>query len=315
MNEQLLIQKTNGDKIAIKARGALNIYNAEGVKKEVLELMESYHRIAFSLEDVEEFDSAGFQVLYSLKKTALEKDCAFKLVKHSVAVLKVMDLYGAIDFFQDKIRIPIEEKKEYSFSYGTQRRNIPEIARKKKVHYPEELCNYIKKVLPVWREQIVSSKKQTEDSAVDLTDLFQSLFEKIDKAVKMTKEASVELTEINPADKTRDFSIKKFEEIQNILTASQEIMKNDVAQLKNDISEVIYYMQFSDRVGQILNQVVSNMANLSVHLDELDQTPGMDKDYESMFQDLRETYSTPEEHNIHEGKEAITHEESDVTFF
>lgn len=317
MNHNILIQKSSGERIAIKATESITIANAENTKKELFAFLDKYNKIAFNLEDIEEFDTAGFQVLYSVKKESIKRHKIFKLVKHSAKVLKLMDLYGAFEFFGDRIKIPIEEKHEYSFAYGTKKtKKIVPKKESESFTYPSELCNYIRRVLPVWKQHIISSQRQTEDSVIDLTDLFHSLFEKIKKAVDLSVEASGELIDYTENEKAKSFSIKKFEEIQDILTQSQKIIRDDVAQLENDISEVIYYMQFSDRVGQILNQVIKNMEDLNIHLDDLSKNVKMGNiDYNEWFNALRETYSTPEEHNIHEGKEVIAHEESDITFF
>lgn len=316
MNEYILTQKSSGERIAIKAADSITISNAEKVKEELFSFLDKYEKIALNLESIEEFDTAGFQVLYSVKKEADKRSKVFKLVKHSSKVLKLMDIYGAFEFFGDKIRIPIKEKHKYSFAYGTKKRKSLSKKDTPIFSYPVELCSYVRKVLPIWKNHIIFSQKQTEDSVTDLTDLFHSLFDKIHKAVGLSSEASNELIKYTENDKTKDFSLKKFKEIEGILTKSQEIIKDDVAQLENDISNVIFYMQFSDRVGQILNQVVKNMDNLNEHLDDISSNVRTGKiDYNDWFNALKETYSTPEEHNIHAGKEVVTYEKSDVTFF
>ncbi len=102
--------------------GELNVYTAAQCKSELLDLLEKTGTLEITLAGVTEMDTAGFQLLMMLKRESDRAGKALLLTAHSPAVLRVFDLYGAIGFFGDKVRVAASERGNYAFKYGLTRR-------------------------------------------------------------------------------------------------------------------------------------------------------------------------------------------------
>jgi anti-sigma B factor antagonist len=124
MAEKLVIRAGKKKKNAIPAQisGELTIYTAGLLRDEVLELMKKTDSVDLELGGVTEMDTAGFQALLALKRESERAGKTLTLAGHSPAVLRVFDLYGAIGFFGDKVRVHASERGNYAFRYGLSRR-------------------------------------------------------------------------------------------------------------------------------------------------------------------------------------------------
>ena len=76
------------------------------------------------LEKVNDFDTAAIQLFISAKNTAKKFNKKIKIISHPNCVIAILDLYGLISFFGDKIILTPEERKKYSFKYGTQKKKV-----------------------------------------------------------------------------------------------------------------------------------------------------------------------------------------------
>lgn len=99
--------------------GRLTVYNVKEFRDMILPITERLPTIILDLKDVSEFDSSFLQLFISLKNTAYQFGHIFKIMNHSKPVLQLMDVYGLIGFFSDKVVMKNSERKEYKFSYGT----------------------------------------------------------------------------------------------------------------------------------------------------------------------------------------------------
>ncbi|TAL35028.1 MAG: STAS domain-containing protein [Spirochaetes bacterium] len=124
MAEKLVIKAGKKRKNAIPAQisGELTIYTAARLRDEVLDMLKRAEILELGLAGVTEMDTAGFQALLALKRESERAGKTLSLAGHSPAVLRVFDLYGAIGFFGDKVRISASERGNYAFRYGLSRR-------------------------------------------------------------------------------------------------------------------------------------------------------------------------------------------------
>ena len=73
----------------------LIIINAETLKPQLLGLLEDNTPVVLDLSEVQEMDSAGFQLLWLLRQEASERKIDFSITAHSEATLKLIKLYRA----------------------------------------------------------------------------------------------------------------------------------------------------------------------------------------------------------------------------
>lgn len=108
--------------LKIVVAGEITIYDASEFKEKLDSILkESFTAIEIDLSKITKMDTSGLQILLALKKEAKAKDLFVRLVRHSHAVLKLIDLYGLTGFLRDKIKLQKEDLKEFSFLYGTGR--------------------------------------------------------------------------------------------------------------------------------------------------------------------------------------------------
>ncbi len=115
------VNKEDGDNIFLNASSTLSIRNATDAWKELYAYWTKYNNVAVDLSGVEEFDSAGFQMFLILKREAAREGRRFLLRNHSEALIKVLDIYGAIGIFGDKVQIAPEERNRFYLKYGLNR--------------------------------------------------------------------------------------------------------------------------------------------------------------------------------------------------
>ena len=120
---EIEVKKTD-DVCLITLRGDLNIYNTPNFVNEISALFKSYNKIALDAGQVAEIDTAGLQTMIAAKKEAILNNKLFKIVNHSPAVIRLIDLLGLVGFFGDKIKIPTDDRNKYALKYGIKKQNI-----------------------------------------------------------------------------------------------------------------------------------------------------------------------------------------------
>lgn len=85
----------------MKIVGEMKIYDVIQYKKEILESMESYISLNLELEELEDLDAAGLQLLILLKKESDKKQIPLNLASISMPVQKLLDLYCLTEWFQN----------------------------------------------------------------------------------------------------------------------------------------------------------------------------------------------------------------------
>lgn len=85
------ITETVDQSTILKVEGVLSIYEAEAFKKELLEGLDKSSELVIDLGAVSECDLTCIQLLYSAKKTALEKGKIFAIMNISGPVKKIIE--------------------------------------------------------------------------------------------------------------------------------------------------------------------------------------------------------------------------------
>lgn len=113
----------------------------------------------------------------------------------------------------------------------------------------------------------------------------------------------------------------KFGTAASALADSAEILRNESQIIGNEIAEVLVALQFQDRVSQMLMHVRNDLGKLDEHLHacERDRARGnisAPMDAHAWLKELAQTYTMPEQHAAHDGKQQTqSQSSSDITFF
>lgn len=105
-----------GKKIVLNPE--VTIYNVKQVRERLAEEIRNETNLTIDLSKVVSMDTAGFQLLISIKKTAQIKNKTVVFASHSEEVLKFIDLYGVAGLFGDWLQLDEENKKNFEFKYG-----------------------------------------------------------------------------------------------------------------------------------------------------------------------------------------------------
>lgn len=81
----------------IAVDGKMTVANASSLKEALLEALNHSPGAVLDLSDVQEMDSAGFQLLVLLKREAAHGGRAFRVKAHSNATLEIVRLFSAED--------------------------------------------------------------------------------------------------------------------------------------------------------------------------------------------------------------------------
>ncbi|MBI5005504.1 MAG: methyl-accepting chemotaxis protein [Nitrosomonadales bacterium] len=106
------------------------------------------------------------------------------------------------------------------------------------------------------------------------------------------------------------------------LSDSAEILRNESQIIGNEISEVLVALQFQDRVSQMLMHVRNDLGKLDEHLracgsERAAGNASAPMDARAWLAELAQTYTMPEQHAVHGGKQQAQaqNSSSDITFF
>ncbi len=89
--------------------GELNIYSAATTQQELLQALEARQQLEISLAGVEDFDTAGVQLLLLLKRESVRQGKQLSFVQHSQAVREVFNLLNLVAELGDPMVIPLED--------------------------------------------------------------------------------------------------------------------------------------------------------------------------------------------------------------
>ncbi len=86
--------------------GELTIYTAATLKESLVRELEASGPMELDLGEVTELDTAGFQVLYSLRRACARRGKELKISSPSQAVREVFEFYNAARHFGDSFLNP-----------------------------------------------------------------------------------------------------------------------------------------------------------------------------------------------------------------
>jgi len=92
-------------KVLIKLKGDLTIFTAAQAKREFEDALEVHADPEVDLSGVEEFDTAGVQILLWARREAAQRGRSLPFVNHSPMVMEVFDLLNLVGSFGDPILI------------------------------------------------------------------------------------------------------------------------------------------------------------------------------------------------------------------
>lgn len=84
----------------------MTIYNAFDLKRQLVEAVHQPQILELDLSQVQEMDTAGFQLLVLAKRESLRLGHPLRIVAHSPAVRDVIDFYNMVAYFGDPLVIP-----------------------------------------------------------------------------------------------------------------------------------------------------------------------------------------------------------------
>lgn len=125
---------------------------------------------------------------------------------------------------------------------------------------------------------------------------------------------------VEKSHRTIDEVLERLRNITSHFSASAEILTTEGNHLHNEIADILYSMQFQDRVNQMLSQVVSSFSDVYGHLRtiSMDASVGKVPDrvvIDTVLKSLRKNYTMKEQHQNHDGKIQSMPSEGAVTFF
>jgi len=140
--------------------------------------------------------------------------------------------------------------------------------------------------------------------------------ESVNRVLQETLEGSTafhaqESAMIQASERTIHEVIERFGSAAETLAESSRQVETVNTRVQGEVSETLVHLQFQDRVGQILQNVVADMHKFSTRLDG--HPSGLDVD--RWLAELASTYTTAEQDAIHKGHSAALSTDSEITFF
>lgn len=172
-------------------------------------------------------------------------------------------------------------------------------------------------------DEVRNLSQRSREIASSMTEKVNVVSEAINSTLK-TAEIMIE-AESEQMDQTEhriDDVINHFQNIAQTLQQQSERLKEDAFSAKETISDVIIKLQFQDRVSQILDQISTNLKELSDSLELLKQDSNHsiagELSPQKWLEKMTENYTMIEQHDSHNGE--VTKEKSkvtstDITFF
>ncbi|WP_417582343.1 methyl-accepting chemotaxis protein [Nitrincola sp.] len=114
--------------------------------------------------------------------------------------------------------------------------------------------------------------------------------------------------------------LERFHRVTDELADSTEVLYSESKAVGSQISHVLVSLQFQDRVSQIMNHVSQDMGKLQLELSARREQMSTGERPEPMNVDnwlieLGRTYTTPEQHALHDDTHQSRSDDAEITFF
>ena len=143
----------------------------------------------------------------------------------------------------------------------------------------------------------------------------------IHKTLDISREyAKTDAQTLNNASEVIKGVITRFHHSASGIVSHNEAMRSQSEIVAQDIAEVLVSLQFQDRISQMLGHVSGDIDKLLAHLHasneqrRLGQEPAV-LDVDRWLDELAQTYTMPEQHDIHRGEAPGKRNDSEITFF
>ncbi|MBI3772620.1 MAG: hypothetical protein HY272_07975 [Gammaproteobacteria bacterium] len=148
----------------------------------------------------------------------------------------------------------------------------------------------------------------------------ETISKAINEAVLTAQQSTQqESASLATAEQAIDKVLADFRQSTSSLVESGEVLRTESMGIQAEIAESLVYLQFQDRVSQILAHVrdhaitLSNQVRDSVTVLEQGGTPAL-LDVNAIMSDLENSYAMAEERNTHRGEKAVA-KNVEITFF
>ncbi|WP_061240175.1 methyl-accepting chemotaxis protein [Ectopseudomonas composti] len=143
----------------------------------------------------------------------------------------------------------------------------------------------------------------------------------IHKTLNISREyAKTDAATLNNASDVIKGVITRFHHSASGIVSHNDAMRSQSEIVAQDIAEVLVSLQFQDRISQMLGHVSGNIDKLLGHIHSsneqrrLGQQP-VPLDVDRWLDELAQTYTMPEQHDIHRGEAPGKRNDSEITFF
>ncbi|WP_028302000.1 STAS domain-containing protein [Oceanospirillum beijerinckii] len=101
--------ENNNGVCRVVVKDEMTIYTAAAMKTDLMDQLTRCDELEISLQDVSEMDSAGLQLMLLLKSEEQKLKKELRFVKHSQAVIDVLEILDLVAHFGDPIVLPAGE--------------------------------------------------------------------------------------------------------------------------------------------------------------------------------------------------------------
>ena len=152
-----------------------------------------------------------------------------------------------------------------------------------------------------------------------------SMMQEVNGKIASALEASVHYAEqdsrmVADAESIIARVMERFRDTTSRLGDSAEQMMQEKIELQHEIGGVLVALQFQDRVSQMLSHVRNDMTRLEMRVQH--DTKAVESgvlpvpfDVSAWLEELRQTYTMPEQYNVHSGGKDSAAASNEITFF
>ncbi|MCB6183958.1 methyl-accepting chemotaxis protein [Leeia sp. TBRC 13508] len=119
---------------------------------------------------------------------------------------------------------------------------------------------------------------------------------------------------VRDSSQTINDVMQKFETSAYFLKANSDELVSTSQSVSNEVADILVALQFQDRISQMLAHIGSDIERLEGEVKRSDQ---LQLDTKAWLNQLKSTYTTPEQHALHHGGSVSSNKppESEITFF
>lgn len=171
-------------------------------------------------------------------------------------------------------------------------------------------------------DEVRKLSRLSGDVGKKITETIASVNEAIDNTLVISRKfAKQDKETLSNAERIIASVLNHFKLAAAGLSESEALLRTENKAINHEISDVFVYLQFQDRVSQILTLVCDDLNKLEQHLndinnDEISEGLSRSVNVEQWLEELAKTYTMEEQLAAHEGsKIEIKADQNNITFF